>query len=144
MTKPLNLQGLTMREVIAKTGASKRKIYGWIQAGLLPAPAKSGRGVRYDDAFVERVTTILRLRREHLSIDRIRRHLATPPAKPVEPAPPPPAAAPVAPVAGLPAEQWERLVLLPGLELSYRTDGGPGLRRLAAEIWRQFGASPAG
>lgn len=140
MTKRLDLQGLTMHELTARTGTSKRKIYGWIQAGLLPAPTRNGRGARYDDTFVERVMTIVRLRREHVSVDEIRRRLADSPAKPVEAAP----LLPVVAAVGLPAEQWERLVLLPGLELSYRTDGGPGLRRLAAEIWKQFAAAPTG
>lgn len=140
MTKRLHFQGLTMHELNARTGTSKRKIYDWIRSGLLPAPTRGGKGARYDDAFVERVMTILRLRHERVSVDEIRRRLTDPPAKPVEAAP----LIPVSAAGGLPSEQWERLVLLPGLELSYRTDGGPGLRRLAAEIWKQFGASTAG
>jgi DNA-binding transcriptional MerR regulator len=137
MTKPKNLPGLTMDQLAAKTGMSRRTIYGWVRAGLLPRPASSGRGVRYDDAFVERTTTIQRLRREGLGFDQIRRRLEAPPAQPEEPAL---SAVPV----GLPTEHWERLTLLPGLELLYRADGGPVLHRLAAEIWKQFGASPAG
>jgi DNA-binding transcriptional MerR regulator len=122
-----------MAGLMAKTGMSNRTIYAWVRAGLLPRPTSTGRGVRYDDAFIERATTIRRLRREGLNFDQIRRRLATPPAQPAPPAPP------TAP-AGLPSERWERLTLVPGLELSYRTDGGPVLRRLAAEIWQQFGA----
>lgn len=137
MTKPKNLPGLTMDELTAKTGISRRTIYGWVRADLLPTPTSSGPGVRYDDAFVERTTTIRRLRREGLNFDQIRRRLATPPPQPEPPAPP---AGPL----GLPSEHWERLMLLPGLELFYRADGGPVLRRLAVEIWKQFGTSPTG
>lgn len=137
MTKRRDLPGLTMDEVRGKIGVSRRTIYGWVRAGLLPRPTSSGPGVRYDNAFADRATTIGRLRDEGLSFDQIRRHLATPP-------PPPASPAPLATPAGLPSEHWERLTLLPGLELFYRTDGGPVLRRLAAEIWKQFGATPAG
>ncbi|HEX2570139.1 MAG TPA: MerR family transcriptional regulator [Polyangia bacterium] len=147
MTKPLNLPGLKMEDVTARTGTSKRRIYGWIRAGLLPAPASSGRGVRYDEAYVERIMTIARLRYEGLSVAEVRRRLENPPARQEEPAPPipmpeaaPAGATPAAAPDGLPSERWERIVLLPGLEVSYRTDGGPVLHRLAAEIWRQFGA----
>jgi predicted DNA-binding transcriptional regulator AlpA len=136
MSRRKKLPGLTMHEMVAKTGTSRRKIYEWIHAGLLPKPTSSGRGVRYDDAFVERVMTIVRLRHEGLYRAEIRRHLESAPPEPEEPTP---SELPVAPS----SERWERLVLLPGLELSYRTDGGPVLRRLAAEIWKQFGALPA-
>ena len=133
MSRPKKLPGLTMDELNAKTGTGRHTIYGWIRAGFLPRPASSGRGVRYNDAFVERVTTIVHLRRQGLYFEQIRRHLADDPPRPAGPAA---SASPIAPS----AERWEHLVLLPGLELSYRTDGGPVLRRLAAEIWRQFGA----
>ena len=135
MSRRKKLPGLTMQEMVAKTGTSKRKIYEWIRAGLLPPPTSSGRGVRYDDAFVERVMTIVRLRHEGLYCDQIRHHLESAPPEPSEAAP---SELPVAPS----SERWERLMLLPGLELSYRTDGGSVLRRLAAEIWKQFGALP--
>lgn len=129
-TKPT---GLTMHELSAKTGALRHAIYGWMRAGLLPKPTSSGRGVRYDDAFVARAMTIAKLRREGLYIEGIRRYLADQSPTSDEPGP---SASTTAP----PSEHWEHLVLLPGLELSYRADGGPVLRRLAAEIWRQFGA----
>jgi hypothetical protein len=42
--------------------------------------------------------------------------------------------------AGYPAERWERVVLIPGLELFVNGAGGAILRRLAAEIYAQYGA----
>ncbi|HEX2572079.1 MAG TPA: MerR family transcriptional regulator [Polyangia bacterium] len=133
MTRPKKLPGLTMQELHAKTGIGKHTIYGWIRAGLLPRPTSSGRGVRYDDAFVERVQTIAQLRGEGLHFGGIRHHLEDATSRSDAPAP---SASPAAP----PSERWERIMLLPGLELCYRTDGGPVLRRLAGEIWKQFGA----
>jgi DNA-binding transcriptional MerR regulator len=130
MSRRKKLPGLTMHELTTKTSTSRHAIYGWIRAGLLPKPPSSGRGVRYDDAFVARAMTIAQMRREGLYFGGIRHHLENQSPRSDE------TASPVAPS----SERWEHLVLLPGLELSYRIDGGPVLRRLAAEIWRQFGA----
>ena len=144
MSRPKKPSGTSMRELNAMTGTSPRQVYGWMRAGLLPHPTSSGRGVRYDAAFVERAVAIARLREEGLFFDEIRdrleHELRKPRSGPEEPAASAPAASPVTPS----AERWERLVLLPGLELSYRTDAGPVLRRLAAEIWKQYGAHPPG
>ena len=136
MTKPKKLPGLTIYGLTEKTAIHRRTIYRWVRVGLLPKPTSRGRGVRYDAAFIERATTIRRLRREGLTLEQIRRQLA-PPAAPTS-------TATLPDPARLPSERWERLTLLPGLELSYRTDGGPVLQRLAVEIWKQFGALPAG
>ncbi len=135
MSRRKPLEGMTMEQLTQKTGVGRAAIYGWVRAGLLPHPGRHGRGARYDAAFVARVERIRELRKQNRLITAIRRGLAQ------EPPPPPPAAvAPVvAPVSSpVPAEKWERLTLLPGLEVSYRADGGPVLRRLAEEIWRQF------
>ncbi|HEX2571718.1 MAG TPA: MerR family transcriptional regulator [Polyangia bacterium] len=142
MTKPKKLPGLTIYGLTEKTAIHRRTIYRWVRVGLLPKPTSRGRGVRYDAAFIERALTIRRLRREGHTLDQIRRQLA-PPSSPPAAASPTSTAPPTDPTR-LPSERWERLTLLPGLELSYRTDGGPVLQRLAAEIWKQFGAPPAG
>jgi hypothetical protein len=42
---------------------------------------------------------------------------------------------------GYPAERWERVVLLPGLELAVRDE--PVLRRIAQQICDHYGARPA-
>lgn len=135
MSRRRKLTGLTMHELSAKTGALRHAIYGWMRAGLLPKPPSSGRGVRYDDAFVARAMTIAKLRREGLYIEGIRRYLEDQSSKSDESGA---SASTTAP----PSENWEHIVLLPGLELTYRTDGGTVLRRLAHEIWRQFGTAP--
>lgn len=124
------LQGLSMRELTRRTGVGRASIYGWARAGLLPQPGR-GRGARYDEAFVARVERIRDLRREHHYLDAVAAELAKPLPAPVVPVPP-------AVTPSVPSEKWERLTLLPGLEVSYRADGGPVLRRLAEEIWTQF------
>lgn len=69
--------------------------------------------------------------------------------QPAAPAASPQASAPAAgatqgraPAAGAtpyPAERWERIVLVPGLEIHVRADCGPLLQRLAREIHAQYG-----
>ena len=123
-----------MEQLNAQTGVGRAAIYGWIREGLLPHP-RHGRGARYNAAFVARVERIRDLRKQNRLHSAIRRALAT--------EPPPPAPASAAPsqqpaVPDITPEKWERLTLLPGLEVSYRADGGPVLKRLAEEIWRQF------
>ena len=41
-----------------------------------------------------------------------------------------------------PCERWERIVLLPGLELSVQDQ--PALRRIAAEVYEHYGSKPRG
>lgn len=43
--------------------------------------------------------------------------------------------------APFPAERWDRVVLVPGLELLVRADGSPLLQRLAREIVQRYGLS---
>lgn len=123
-------RGLSMSQLMHTTGVGRSAIYGWSRAGLLP-PLRRGRGARYDEAFVARVERIRDLRREHRYLDELAEALDKSPSP--APAVPPGTDAPT-----VPAEKWERLTLLAGLEVSYRADGGPVLRRLAEEIWRQY------
>lgn len=125
-----------MAQLTAQTGVGRAAIYNWVREGLLPRPGRRGRGARYDAAFVARVERIRDLREKNRLHTAIRHALATepPPLPPVAPAVPPDTSPPTS----IAAEKWERLTLLPGLEVSYRADGGPVLRRLAEEIWRQF------
>lgn len=62
---------------------------------------------------------------------------ALPPKEAGVPAAPVPAARPAAPAAdevGYPSSTWERVLLLPGLELCVRSDAGALVKRLAEEI----------
>lgn len=152
---PASSRGLTTQELTARTGIRGPQLHRWVRAGLLEGHPSRGRGVRYDEAFVRRATTIDRLLREGMTLAEIRVRLergeAEPPAPaPAPAAPPPPPPSPSLPSPGpapaqappeLPSERLERIVLIPGLELTFRADAGPVLRRLAAEIWSQFGST---
>lgn len=64
--------------------------------------------------------------------------LSAPPPQPAQvPAPP------HQPAPSYPAERWERVVLVPGLELHVRADAGELLRRLAEEIHTRYGVTSA-
>ena len=60
---------------------------------------------------------------------------------PADASPPPPFTAPPEPA--YPAERWERVVLMPGLELHVNPSGGPLLRRVAQQIYACFGLGAA-
>lgn len=122
--------GMTARELTEATGISAAQLHRWVAAGLLPRPRR-GRGARYDVAFVERAKTIDALLRDGMYLEDVREHLDR-----LAKAPPPTPAVP-----DLPSDRLERLVLIPGLELTFRADAGPVLRRMAAEIWKQFGST---
>lgn len=151
--------GIPTRELTAKTGISASQLHRWVRAGLLPGHPSRGMGVRYDEAFVQRAITIAQLLREGLTLEEVQQHLEHAATTSLAPAPalataaaatdPAAASAPTstraqpgetAP-ADYPAERWERVVLLPGLELIVRTDAGPVLRRIAGEIWKQYGST---
>ena len=130
-------EGLLLREIGAAMGTSKRALRQWIKHGLLePAPFR-GAGTRYGPEFVARAQEVRRLRDQGLLFVDIRQRMAVESAATAATPPPqPPEATPPAA-----ADTWERIVLLPGLELHLRTTGGPLLRRLATEISAQYRAS---
>lgn len=66
----------------------------------------------------------------------IRARLDAPPAPtPQVPARPP--------LPKYPLERWDRIVLVPGVELHVNAAGGPMLRRMAEEIFAACGPTPA-
>jgi DNA-binding transcriptional MerR regulator len=131
-------------ELVAGTGVSRRTLRRWIHAGLLPPPALRGPATKYTAEQRERVRAIMGLRAQGMTVAKIRAALAKGTAASAS------AGAMAAVVTGeVPAgpaapdyasEPWERVVLVPGLELHVNTARGPLLRRIAQEIVRHYGA----
>lgn len=142
-------EGLLLRDIGARIGMSHRAMRAWLKAGLLPHTTFRGPQTRYGADVLARAERIRKLRDENLNFEQIQQRLAEEDAAP-RPPPPEPVVAPAAPAA--PAggiedgETWQRIVLVPGLELLVLTRGGPLLRRLAAEIKATYGvaANPRG
>ena len=157
MKKLRATEGVTMAGLEERTGVGRRAVHGWMHAGLLPRPALRGLGAIYDEPFIERVLQIRELRREGLKLREIpdelsRRAAKAKVAKKLADAAAQEAAAQATTAAAGPkattpqgapgmgaVQAWERVVLVPGLELSYRTDAGEVLRRLVEEIWTRYG-----
>jgi DNA-binding transcriptional MerR regulator len=144
---------LRMHDLIEATGVTDRMVRIYIQRGVLPHATGRGTGPVYTQDHLVRLRAVRRLLAERCSLDEIRRRLAR--ISPEElarlGAPPPTAAPPAPPPAGeaasgmVPpgAERWDRMTLLPGLELHVRGDAGPLVRRLAEEIHARYSAAAA-
>lgn len=144
-----------LAELARAGGVTPRAVRLYVTRDLLPAPVFRGRSTTYNEDHLVRLRAIARLRvDEGLQLDAIRSRLAvlSPDDLAALGAPPPLAGPPAAPLLGedrpagdpLPggAERWDRLALLPGLELHVRGDATAVVRRLAAEIHARYGALP--
>jgi DNA-binding transcriptional MerR regulator len=157
-------EGYPIQKLAEKAGVSVRTIRFYINEGLLAAPPVKGRYSVYNDEYLDRLELIRRLKSSFLPLKEIRdrvtslswaevkqalaQHaqqapqrqdnergksalsyinnlLSTTPApsrmKTLQPAPPQP-------------EAWERLILIPGIELHIRSDASPTSQRLARQI----------
>lgn len=150
---------LRMRDLIEATGVTARMVRIYIQRGVLPHADGRGTGPVYGEEHLLRLRAIRRLLAERFSLDDIRRRLARIPPEELArlgaaPQAPATAASPGAPSVqavdttasntAYPAERWERVPLLPGLELHVRSDAGPLVRRLAEEIHARYSVLPGG
>ena len=136
-------------EVLRLTGLTVRAIRHYVQMRLVSGAKPRGRGTVYTHEQLVRLRVIALLRRrDRMSIPKIRGRLAGLSVaeleamlpKPPPPAPPPTRAGPD-PIA-VDALRWDRVMLLPGLELSVRTDAGPIVHRLAKEIIAHYRSEP--
>jgi DNA-binding transcriptional MerR regulator len=130
------------------TGLTPRAVRYHAERGLLPSAPFRGSSTTYGEEHLLQLKAVHRLRREErLGLDAIRARLATLSRAEIKAlAQPPRPAAPAAPAAEPPpagAERWDRIALLPGMELHLRSDASPLLRRLAREIQAQYGAGAA-
>jgi DNA-binding transcriptional MerR regulator len=142
MAKGKAQAGLTVSELEAKLGLTRRVIHSWIAGGLIGPPSRRGPRSTYDEAQVLRIEAIQKLRARKMGLAAIKRWLLSATRDQVEALVRPPApAAPVAAPVGVHGERWERVGLLPGLELHVRSDAGPLVQRLASEIAERYRTS---
>src|SRR5262249_48930812 len=106
-----------------------------------------GRSTTYDEAFLLRARAIRALRAQRLGVKEIKRRTlgastaelrAMADGATADEAHRVAGSALPAP-ASYPADTWERVVLLPGLELLVKSGGTPVLRRIAQEIYTNYG-----
>lgn len=139
---------LSARELGAEIGVSRDTLHSWIDRGLLTPVPFRGASTRYGASFQLRAKVIAKLRREGVHLDEIherlqssdealaQRHGFAP--KPVEAS----AAPGVVALSG--ASPWERVELLPGLELHVAVSASAFVRRVAAEVAERYRASASG
>jgi DNA-binding transcriptional MerR regulator len=129
-------ESYTIDQIAHATGLTPRTIRHWTARGLLEPPPFHAAATRYGRDHLTRLRAIQALREQNFRLDAIRARLDTPPAPaPQAPARPPPPKYPL--------ERWERIVLVPGVELHVNAAGGPMLRRMAEEIFAAYGPAPA-
>jgi DNA-binding transcriptional MerR regulator len=135
-----------MAELARAAGMNVRTVRYYQLQKLLPPVKHRGKGTRYGDEHLTQLRVIQRLREaERLQLKQIRARLAKMTREELvalgaaEPAPAP-ASEPSTTQEAAPAvvgDLWERVPLLPGLELLLKHDAAPVVRRFAAEIRAQ-------
>jgi DNA-binding transcriptional MerR regulator len=129
------------------SGVQSRTLRHWIKRKLLPKPIGKGRGARYDARHLVRARAIRHLRSKELSLRDIQTRMTGLSEQqiaalvPPEPRPITTEGLPVAPpLPSYPAEAWEVIPLFDGMVLMVNSSKGPGLRRIAGEIYRYYNA----
>jgi DNA-binding transcriptional MerR regulator len=121
-----------LTELARAAGVTSRAVRYYLGQGLLPAAEFRGGSTRYGEEHLLRLRAIQRLRaEERLRLRAIRVRLAKLSAAGAG------AALPPSEVGDLVGALWERIPLLPGLELHLRRDAAPLVRRFAAEMRAQ-------
>jgi DNA-binding transcriptional MerR regulator len=139
---------LSLTELAERVGLTPRGVRAWVAAGVLPRPALHGSATTYGPEHLVRARAAIALRKKGARLGEIARWLAKaspeelatlapPPARVVD-APPPPPPAPT-----FVADRWDRVQLLPGLELAVRADAPEVVRRIAADIVAHYGGLTA-
>jgi DNA-binding transcriptional MerR regulator len=146
---------MNIHELAQRSGVGARTIRQYFGKHLLEKPPFRGAQTQYDDGHLIRIRAIRRLLHEYrMSFNAVRAELRkrsdadlaallNPPQPAATATPAAGASASANPAGGpwLAAERWERVALLPGLELSLRADASPAVRRMAAEIATQYRGS---
>ena len=150
--KPNAPEGVTARDLAHRLGVSRDTIFTWTGRGLLPPVALHGAATRYGASHQLRAKVIAKLRAAGVPYDDIATALAVPDAElaahhfPVAapaPSPPPPVVVPSSDP--LPATSdvphWQRVELLPGLELHVVSSASAFVRRIADEVIDRYRAA---
>ncbi len=145
------VSNLRMKNLTDETSATPRMIRQYIQRGLMPHATGRGTGPVYNDNHLVRLRAIRSLLSRGYGLDQIRKRLdsMTPedlarlgaPPLPPSAEPPTTASSPAVTPFLQSAEPWERIELVPGLELHARSNAGPLVRRLAEEIAARYSAA---
>ena len=72
------MSSFTIRELVDKSGVTKRRCRYLIQEGLLPKPDRGGRGALYNDGHLVRLRQISKLQTAGLTLDQMRERLGLP------------------------------------------------------------------
>ncbi len=67
---------MSLRELATQAGTAERTIRFYIARGLVPGPAKAGRGACYGPKHLERLREVTRLQSEGLTLAEITRKLS--------------------------------------------------------------------
>ena len=155
-------------ELAEQANVSGRTIRYYVQRGLLPAPEFRGKDTVYGREHLLRLKVIKRLQEGHMPLDEIQSRLGGASERDLErmlsPLPDAseilgghatggvnggggrggPYRAPgyQEPLPLSTSECWDRILLLPGLEVHVRSDAGPEARRAAREIQSKYGQGP--
>jgi DNA-binding transcriptional MerR regulator len=143
--KPPPPQGVTAQDLAQQAGVSRDTIFTWTSRGLLPPVAFRGAATRYGTTHELRAGLIAKLRKEGVAYADIALALAVSDDELIRRAAP--VAAPVATPVATPAAPpdlgptWQRVELLPGLELHVASAASPFVRRVADEVIARYRAS---
>lgn len=144
-------------ELAREAEVAPRTVRYYVQRGLLPAPEFKGKDTSYGREHLVRLLAIKRLQAAHLPLDEIEARLASAPLNEIERIAsgsvtsvelPPPRDPPnrgrrgqvyfPGPIEMPRAERWERVELVPGLEIHLRSDASPEAQRIAREIRSRY------
>lgn len=132
----------TCDELASALGVVRGTIFRYVRKGLLPKPVARN---KYTEAHLERGRAIREILDAHLSYedalkDLVRRDEQAAAAKEEQARESKALDRPFSTSLGF--EHWQRVKLLPGLELSIAADASPLVRRTAEEVVRYFGVAP--
>ena len=129
-------EGMAVADLARQAGVTPRTVRYYVTCGALPRPEFRGRRTRYGDEHLLRLRAIAALQKEGLELAEIARRLAAMSRTEVEAYLAPPAAPSLAAsaLAAHASGRWDRVPLLPGMELHVRDDASPAVRRLAQEF----------
>ncbi|MDO9018222.1 MAG: MerR family transcriptional regulator [Deltaproteobacteria bacterium] len=137
--KPGADDGVSARALAQSLGVSRETIFAWVARGLLPSVTFRGAYTRYSASHQLRAKVVAKLRAEGVAYDDIApllelsddelaaRHFPAPSPQPT----------PVG--SGLPT--WQRVELLPGLELHIAMSASAFVRRIADEVVARYRAA---